>query len=59
MIRQSANIRNWEKAELTARTLEDAANPLKPEARRRVAIADAIQYFRDDETLRHQEAVES
>jgi hypothetical protein len=31
MIRQSANTRNWEKAGLTARALEDAANPHKPE----------------------------
>jgi len=48
LIRQSANTRNWEKAELTARDLEDAANPHKPGSRTRVRIADAIQCFRDD-----------
>src|SRR5690349_5694648 len=48
IIRQAANTRNWEKAELTARDLEDTANPHKPEARTRVMIADAIQCFRDD-----------
>jgi len=48
LIRQSANTRNWEKAELTARDLEDAANPHKPRSRTRVRIADAIQCFRDD-----------
>jgi integrase/recombinase XerD len=53
IIRQAANTRNWEKAELTARDLEDAANPHKPEARTRVTIADAIQCFRDDEKSRH------
>jgi hypothetical protein len=36
--RQAANSRNWEKAELTARNLEDAANPHKPEAGTRVTI---------------------
>src|SRR5436305_1325025 len=53
IIRQAANTRNWEKPELTARALEDAANPGKPEARTRVTIADAIQCFRDDEKSRH------
>jgi hypothetical protein len=53
VIRQAANIRNWEKAELTAHDLEDAANPHKHEARTRVTIADAIQCFRDDEKSRH------
>lgn len=53
MIRQSANTRNWEKAEFTARALEDAANPHKPGARVKVTIADAIQCFRDDEESRH------
>lgn len=53
IIRQAANTRNWEKAELTARDLEDAANPHRPDARTRVTIADAIQCFRDDEKSRH------
>ncbi|MGC2742639.1 MAG: hypothetical protein WA672_05585 [Candidatus Angelobacter sp.] len=53
LIRQSANTRNWEKAELTARALEDSANPHKPAARTRVTISDAIQCFRDDERSRH------
>ncbi len=53
VIRQSANTRNWEKAELKARRLEDEADPQKPAARTRVTIVDAIQCFRDDEKSRH------
>ena len=53
LIRQSANTRNWEKAEIKVRALEDAANPYKPEVRARVTIAEAIQCFRDDEDSRH------
>ena len=43
IIRQATNTRNWEKAELTARDLEDAANPHKPEACTRVFKLANIQ----------------
>jgi hypothetical protein len=52
VIRQSADTRNWEKEELTARNLEDAANPHKP-VRVGLTIANAIQCFRDDEKSRY------
>ena len=48
-LRQSANTRSWEKAELTARTLEAAADPLNPMVRIRTTIAEAIQCFREAE----------
>jgi len=52
-IRTSAQTRSWEKAEVKARAMEDAADPHKPAARAKVTIADAIQSFRDDEKSRH------
>ncbi len=45
IIRQAANTRNWEKAELTARDLEDAANPHKPEARTRSRLPTRSNVF--------------
>jgi hypothetical protein len=48
-MRVSAGTRSWEKAEIKARALEDAADPNKPTVRVRTKIDDAIQCFRDDE----------
>lgn len=52
-IRTSAQTRNWDKAEVKMRAIEDAADPHKPAIKSRVTIDDAIQSFRDDEKSRH------
>jgi integrase/recombinase XerD len=50
--RKTAKTRSWEKAQALCRTLEDQADPNKPELRPRAKITDAIQTFRDDEGSR-------
>jgi integrase/recombinase XerD len=52
-IRVSAKSRSWEKAEIQMRAMEDVADPNKPSVRERIKIADAVQYFREDEKSRH------
>lgn len=52
-LRTSARSRSWDKAEIKARALEDAADPHKPEVRAKVKIVEAIKAFRDDEDSRH------
>jgi hypothetical protein len=45
--------RSWERAEIKARAMEDAADPNRPAVKVTITINDAIQSFRDDERSRH------
>ncbi len=52
-VRQSAKTRSWEKAELTARSIQDAADPIKAAHPVITTIEDAVAAYQADEKGRN------
>ena len=52
-VRQSANTRSWERAELKLRTMEQAHGPQIPKPAAKVTIEEAVADFLEDERSRH------
>ncbi|HEY6305949.1 MAG TPA: phage integrase SAM-like domain-containing protein, partial [Candidatus Angelobacter sp.] len=52
-IRESANTRSWERAELKARTMGNVDAPPSPQSEPKITIDRAVNAFLEDERSRH------